>query len=37
MHTLADRLPVVNFETLENQLDNTKAEVLVDTCLQRRR
>ena len=31
MEVLADRLAVVNLETLEDQLDNANAEVLVDT------
>ena len=32
MQALADRLAVVNFETLEDQRDNAKAVVLVNTC-----
>ena len=32
MQALADRLAVVNFETLEDQLETAKAEVLVNTC-----
>ena len=31
MEVLADRLAVVNLETLEDQLDNANAEALVDT------
>ena len=31
IQTLADRLAVVNFETLEDKLNNAKAEVLVDS------
>ena len=32
MQALADKLAVVNFETLEDQLDNAKKEVLRNTC-----
>ena len=32
MKALGDRLVVANFETLEDQLDNVKAVVLVNTC-----
>ena len=32
MQALADRLAVVNFETLEDQRDKAKAVVLVNTC-----
>lgn len=32
MQALADKLAVVNFETLEDQLDNAKKEMLRNTC-----